>query len=90
MSSTDPSRFNCRYNGVVLISVRALAAGLVCSGLLLTSCKENQPAPESKVKSDSTRKAAPEFALKDADGKTVTLADYKGKVVLLNFWATWS
>jgi peroxiredoxin len=41
------------------------------------------------VKSDSTRKAAPEFALKDADGKTVTLADYKGKVVLLNFWATW-
>jgi peroxiredoxin len=27
--------------------------------------------------------------LKDADGKVVHLADYKGKVVLLDFWATW-
>mgnify|MGYP000240225638 FL=1 len=35
------------------------------------------------------RKKAPEFKLKDSDGKVVTLADYKGKAVLLNFWATW-
>ncbi len=27
--------------------------------------------------------------MKDVDGKPVNLADYKGKVVLLNFWATW-
>lgn len=27
--------------------------------------------------------------MKDADGRNVSLADYKGKVVLLNFWATW-
>jgi peroxiredoxin len=35
------------------------------------------------------RKAAPEFALTDASGKTATLAEYRGKVVLLDFWATW-
>jgi cytochrome c biogenesis protein CcmG, thiol:disulfide interchange protein DsbE len=32
---------------------------------------------------------APEFALKDMDGKPLTLAGLRGKVVLLNFWATW-
>jgi peroxiredoxin len=43
----------------------------------------------SHVKAEKDRNPAPEFALKDADGKTVHLADYKGKVVLLDFWATW-
>jgi cytochrome c biogenesis protein CcmG, thiol:disulfide interchange protein DsbE len=32
---------------------------------------------------------APQFALKDMDGKPLTLAGLRGKVVLLNFWATW-
>jgi cytochrome c biogenesis protein CcmG, thiol:disulfide interchange protein DsbE len=32
---------------------------------------------------------APEFAVKDLDGKPLTLTGLRGKVVLLNFWATW-
>lgn len=32
---------------------------------------------------------APDFTLKDADGKAISLASYRGSVVLLNFWATW-
>lgn len=32
---------------------------------------------------------APNFSLKDKDGKTVSLADLKGKYVMIDFWATW-
>lgn len=32
---------------------------------------------------------APDFALKDASGKKISLSDYKGRVVMINFWATW-
>jgi thiol-disulfide isomerase/thioredoxin len=35
------------------------------------------------------RQPAVHFTLKDASGKAVNLSDYKDKVVLLNFWATW-
>ena len=33
--------------------------------------------------------AAPDFTLRDIDGKEVKLSSYKGKVVMVNFWATW-
>lgn len=33
--------------------------------------------------------AAPDFTLPDLDGNTISLSTFKGKVVLLNFWATW-
>jgi len=36
-----------------------------------------------------TGKAAPLFALEDLNGKTVSLESYKGRAVLVNFWATW-
>jgi peroxiredoxin len=44
---------------------------------------------ELTIKPLAQRQAAPKFALKDSNGATVSPADYKGKVVLLNFWATW-
>jgi thiol-disulfide isomerase/thioredoxin len=41
------------------------------------------------IRNEARRKRAPEFELKDASGSTIKMSDYKGKVVLLDFWATW-
>jgi peroxiredoxin len=63
----------------------AVAATLA---LVLAGCSKRSPA-DAVVKSDKDRKAAPAFSLTDERGTPVSLADYRGKVVLLNFWATW-
>ena len=64
------------------------AAGLsLAMALLITN--PGTSAASSALKGPKDRKAAPEFTLKDSQGVVVKLSDYTGKVVLLNFWATW-
>ncbi|MFL6428901.1 MAG: TlpA family protein disulfide reductase [Acidobacteriaceae bacterium] len=41
------------------------------------------------VTSPLLNKPAPNFKLRDLSGRPVSLADYRGKAVLINFWATW-
>jgi cytochrome c biogenesis protein CcmG/thiol:disulfide interchange protein DsbE len=43
----------------------------------------------SKHLNISSKPPAPDFSITDLDGQTVALRSYRGKVVLLNFWATW-
>ena len=66
----------------------ALAGAVMLAAFIMHGCSTGSVRAAS-VKPDKDRKPAPEFSLKDADGKTVHLADYKGKVVLLDFFATW-
>jgi peroxiredoxin len=47
------------------------------------------PGPSSTYVKAGDRKPAPDFTLSDASGQPVRLSDFRGKVVLLNFWATW-
>jgi peroxiredoxin len=71
------------------IRLRLLALALI----LLTSIGIAAPAEQTRssatVQPAAERKPAPEFALQDSSGKTVSLKNYRGKVVLLDFWATW-
>ena len=64
-------------------SLRILAV-IALASTLLTSCSPSSPV-HAASSSDNSRKAAPDFTIKDAKGASVKLSDFTGKVVLLNF-----
>jgi thiol-disulfide isomerase/thioredoxin len=47
------------------------------------------PAPEAKVERLAIGAMAPDFEGQDLAGKPIKLSDYRGKVIVLDFWATW-
>ncbi len=60
------------------------------AGLLLASCGgSHDDAGEIAAAEAAHIGQAADFTLQDLDGNDVSLSDYKGQVVLLNFWATW-
>ena len=59
-----------------------------CSIAVWQTISPNAPA-QPKLIPAADRVPAPDFTLTDADGKSVRLSDAQGKVVLVNFWATW-
>ncbi len=66
-----------------------MKAVLLVAGLVFSLACSTSTLVRAAVKPEKERQMAPEFALKDAMGRTVKLSDYRGKIVLLNFWATW-
>jgi cytochrome c biogenesis protein CcmG/thiol:disulfide interchange protein DsbE len=67
-------------------SLRAAAVAVL--GVCLIACSTSSSV-KAAIKPEKDRKKAPEFTLTDANGAAVKLSDFRGKVVLLNFWATW-
>jgi peroxiredoxin len=55
----------------------------------LNNNDEQFRAAMTQLEADDRKREHPEFTLKDLSGKTWTFSDLRGKVVLVNFWATW-
>jgi thiol-disulfide isomerase/thioredoxin len=72
---------------------------LIFSTILIYGCQKNSEegaVPENRTGSaagngvnETNAVKAPNFTLKDVNGNDVSLSDFKGKVVILDFWATW-
>lgn len=60
-------------------------AELASRGQLVMAAGDTEPSFVTPLKG----KPAPPFTLEDLSGKKVSLASYKGKAVMVNFWATW-
>ncbi|MFJ7754738.1 TlpA disulfide reductase family protein [Peribacillus muralis] len=73
---------------------KIIASALLLSLITIAIVQAVDNEPNSQEETDSLGglkigAKAPNFSLKTLDGKQVELADYKGKKVMLNFWATW-
>jgi len=79
-------RLKVKRDPVVLIVVGVLVSGMLLFGVY----KSRRPGKFAAVPAPkAASQSAHDFALQSIDGKTVHLSDFRGKAVLLNFWATW-
>jgi len=70
---------------LLILSLTTIALGV----WLLVDQRQQIAAQSRPAAENGTRERAPDFQLTASDGKEIRLEDLRGKVVLLNFWATW-
>jgi len=72
----------------MMLSIKYLYAALLVTCLVLVHSVKAEQQPQL-LQSVPDRPPAPDFSLVDMDGVKHTLSDYRGRVVVVNFWATW-
>ena len=70
-------------------SKHPLTAMAVLLAMVTLALAADEPGFRAVLQPESKRKPAPEINLEDSLGKTATLEQYRGQVVVLDFWATW-
>jgi peroxiredoxin len=90
--------FSITFSIETRLALVAIAlAGLACGSSQIGAIDEPSPSPDPEQAEASAEpepmpaewRPPAEFSLRDIDGRTARLSDHRGKVVLMNFWATW-
>jgi peroxiredoxin len=66
-----------------------IIVAMAITGMLVFGIKVARRTPAEPAQARMQGQQAPNFALQSLEGQTVHLSDFRGKAVLLNFWATW-
>ena len=74
-----------KRNPLVLVVIAVIVGAMLYVGI--HASRKNRAA--GSVSGQLRGQVAPGFELKSLDGRNVKLSDFRGKAVLLNFWATW-
>ncbi|PSL28366.1 peroxiredoxin [Planomicrobium soli] len=84
---------------IIGLLLMAVMIGIVISGIVKNNIEQNESLETMSVGTDveflatkeglAPGEVAPDFELTTLSGEAVKLSDYKGKKVILNFWATW-
>ena len=79
------------FTGLWAFSARfgTLALALLVALSVASAAAEEKPPKIGEFIPASPPQPAPELSFTDLDGKAVSLADFKGKLLVLNLWATW-
>lgn len=72
---------------LILILILAFAVNTFSNNKTAVRIKDNSLVNVFEINKDGDK--APNFSLKSVKGKTVKLSDFKGKIVIVDFWATW-
>jgi thiol-disulfide isomerase/thioredoxin len=86
-----------KQNSVLLLAIALVVAGGLGLGTSIYALRRSRVAAAQQAPSANAKvirfaknaETAPPFLLRAINGKIVSTADWKGKVVILNFWATW-
>lgn len=79
-------RYTIKAGGIILVIIGAM---MLSGTFSLTGSSDTPEETTEEQSTNQDKQAAYDFSMKDQNGNVHKLSDYKGKVVMVNFWATW-
>jgi len=91
VDATQPQRLTAPQLVAAIAGVATLVALIVVIGLVMRGGNERSGLGIISIgrATDVRPRPAPDFVLTSFDGQRIQLSDYRGRIVVLNFWATW-